>query len=88
MMNNFTSRLFCITLLLWKYIVSELFKQTTSRFHIQMDMFNIKKLLSIASLLIMLGIVYLYEDKISEILKLDDIISDKILPFIDNNIYI
>ena len=78
--------LFCITLLLWKYIVSDFFKQTTSGFHIQMGMFNIKKLLSIASLLIMLGIVYLYEDKISGILKLDDIISDKILPFIEDNI--
>tara|TARA_B100001094_G_scaffold122085_1_gene117846 strand:+ start:1573 stop:3450 length:1878 start_codon:yes stop_codon:yes gene_type:complete len=78
--------LFGITVLLWNNIISEFFKQKASGVHIQMGMFNINRLLSIGSLMIMLGIVYYYNDIISEKIKLDEFINDKILPLIEENI--
>lgn len=80
--------LFGITLLLWNNIVSEFFKQKASGnlVSIQMGMFNINRLLSVGSLMIMLGIVYHFSDIISEKIKLDEFINDKIIPLIEENI--
>jgi len=75
-----------VTLLLWNNIVSEFFKQETGSVNIRVGFFNAKKLLSGLALTMMLLSVYYYGDKISEIIKLDKIISEKIIPFINDNI--
>jgi hypothetical protein len=75
-----------VTLLLWNNIVSEFFKQKTGSVNIRVGFFNAKKLLSGLALTMMLLSVYYYGDKISEIIKLDKIISEKIIPFINDNI--
>jgi len=54
--------------------------------NIRVGFFNAKKMVSSAILAMMLLSVYYYGDKISEIIKLDVIISEKIIPFINDNI--
>jgi len=47
---------------------------------------NFLKILSIAILMIMLGAVYYYQDKIDDRLKLDDKIEEYILPLVEDNL--
>jgi len=75
-----------VTLLLWDNTVSEFFKQKMGSVNIRVGFFNAKKMVSSAILTMMLLSVYYYGDKISEIIKLDKIISEKIIPFINDNI--
>lgn len=78
--------LFGLTLFIWKYIISEIFKPKLSGVHIQKGVFNINKISSRGLLMIMLIIVYLYADIISEKTKLDEFIDDQILPVIEGNL--